>query len=99
MRKMIEAHPDVVETLAQAKDGNDKYLFQARDINWIMYQCRSDIEKNPEKVREVLNDAEKIKVITGHALRFEGFARAFRGLLYPSAPRNEFTKVGNIVER
>lgn len=99
MRKMIDKYPNVVEMLSQVKDGDNQYLFQARDINWIMYKCRETIAENPEKLQEVLNDPEKVKAVSGYALKYEGFARVLGSHVYSTEKRNEFAKAGKTAER
>lgn len=76
MRNLIDKHPDVVEMLAEAKDDKNQYLFKARDINWILYNCQNEVANNPEKLKQVLDDREKVKLIALYPIRYEGFMGA-----------------------
>ena len=92
MRDLVEKHPDMVEVLAEAKDDNNQYLFQAKDINWILFKCHKEIENNPEKLKTVLNDPEKISLISGSPIRHEGFVRALHN--FPDVTRSFNEKIG-----
>ncbi|MCQ2958525.1 MAG: hypothetical protein MJ180_06480, partial [Candidatus Gastranaerophilales bacterium] len=60
----IENHPEIVETLANAKASNGKPLFSLDEIDDAILNCRKTIEKSPEIITAILSNSEEVKIIS-----------------------------------
>ncbi len=63
---MMDKHPDMVRALVDAKDNAGKPLFNASEINGVLYNCKDSIENHPDRIMAVLNNPEEISLIASN---------------------------------
>ena len=73
---MFDKHPDMVKTLVDAKDKEGKPLFDALDVNGILFNCKDTIEKHPDRITAVLSNPEEVEHICSWNSRGAGLWRA-----------------------
>ena len=71
----INACPDIVKQLLNAKDSGRYPLFEASDIATILFNCSDTIENNPKRITQVLNDKDDVKFIENFRCRGAGLWR------------------------
>ena len=85
---MIDKHPDMVKTLIDAKDKEGKPLFDALNIDSVLFNCKDIIEKHPDKIIAVLNNPEEIAIISEWSSHGAGLWRAVSEPLNSTVERN-----------
>ena len=66
---MIYEHPEMVKLLTDAKDKEGKPMFDALNVDLILFNCKDTIEKNPNRIKAILQDSEAIDIISSHENR------------------------------
>lgn len=76
VEKMIDKHPDMIKILSDAKDNDGKPLFDALDIDDILFNCKDDVEKHPERIVAILNNPKEIEMISFYNSKGAGLWRS-----------------------
>lgn len=61
---MIDKHHDMVKILSEAKDKDEKPLFDALEIDHILFNCKDTIENHPDRITTILNNPKEIDIIS-----------------------------------
>ncbi len=85
---MIDKHPDMIKMLSETKDKEGKPLFDALDIDDILFNCKDTIEQHPDKITAVLNNPEEINIISSYKSKGAGLWRAVGDPLNSTIERN-----------
>lgn len=73
---MMQKYPDIVDKLTTYKAPDGTQLLNAQDISDILYNCKSTIETNPDRMFAVLNNPKEVADIAGYNSRGGGVWRA-----------------------
>ena len=85
---MMDKHPDMVKILSEIKDKDGKPLFDALDIDDILFNCKDTIEHHPDRIAAVLNNPEEINMISSWKSKGAGLWRAVGDPLNSTIERN-----------
>lgn len=86
--EMMDKHPDMVKILSETKDKDGKPLFDALDIDDILFNCKDTIEQHPDRITAVLNNPEEIDSISFWRSKGAGLWRAVGDPLDSTIERN-----------
>lgn len=76
VEKMIDKHQDMIKILSDAKDKDGKPLFDALDIDDILFNCKDDVEKHPERIVTILKNPKEIEIISFYNSKGAGLWRS-----------------------
>ena len=78
----------MIKMLSETKDKEGKPLFDASEINAVLFNCRDTIEQHPDRIAAVLNNPEEIDMISSWKNRGAGLWRAVSEPLNSTIERN-----------